>query len=142
IMYLHPRSPLFSLLFFQCTSTHRDLLSFPTRRSSDLADVDKNQIYNRPQLDLYMSYQDASQSGGLPLLVMPDRSRQTVIGLQLNVPLFAGGSYDSKLRQAIDQKRQADAQLQAAMLTSDVQIREQFQAVEVAVPQIEALEKA
>ncbi|GAA0221174.1 TolC family outer membrane protein [Castellaniella daejeonensis] len=106
------------------------------------ADVDKNQIYNRPQLDLYMSYQDASQSGGLPLLVMPDRSRQTVIGLQLNVPLFAGGSYDSKLRQAIDQKRQADAQLQAAMLTSDVQIREQFQAVEVAVPQIEALEKA
>src|SRR5690606_41687009 len=47
------------------------------------ADVDKNQIYNRPQLDLYMSYQDASKSGGLTLLVMPDRSRQTVIGLQL-----------------------------------------------------------
>lgn len=106
------------------------------------ANVDKNRIYNRPQLDLYMSYQDTSQNGGLPLLVAPDRSRQTVIGVQLSVPIFAGGGYDSKLRQAIDQKHQADAQLRATLETSDVQIRQQFLGVEVAQPQIDALEKA
>ena len=106
------------------------------------ADVDKNQVVNRPQLDLYMSYQDTRQNGGLPVLVTPDRSRQAVVGVQLSVPLFAGGGYDSKLRQAIDQKHQADAQLRAAMEAADVQIRQQFLGVETAVPQIDALEKS
>lgn len=106
------------------------------------ATVDKNQVYSRPQLNLFVSYQDVRQDGGLPLLVAPDRSRQTVVGLQLNVPLFAGGAYNSQLRQAIDQKSQADSQLAAAVQTSDVQVRQQFLGVEAAAPQIDALEKA
>src|SRR5690606_41266709 len=31
-----PASPILSLFFFQCYGDHRDLHSFPTRRSSDL----------------------------------------------------------------------------------------------------------
>ncbi len=106
------------------------------------ADVTKNRVYNRPQLNLYASYQDLRQNGDLPLLVAPDHSRQTVVGLQLSVPLFAGGALNSKLRQAIDQKNQSQSQLQAAIQTSDVQIRQQFLGVEVGVSQIDALQKA
>lgn len=106
------------------------------------SNVDKNRVTSRPQLDLYASYQDTRQNGGLPLLAAPDRSQQVVVGVQLNIPLFAGGSYDSKLRQAIDQKHQADSQLQATIDSGDVQIREQFLGVEVGVSQIDALQKA
>lgn len=106
------------------------------------ANVDKNQVYNRPQLNFFVSYQDMRQNGGLPVLVAPDHSRQTVVGLQLNVPLFAGGSYNSQLRQAIDQKFQANSQLQATIQSSETQIRQQFLGVQAAVPQIDALQKA
>lgn len=106
------------------------------------ANVEKNRTYNRPQLNLYASYQDMRQNGGLPLLVSPDRSRQSVIGVQLNVPLFAGGMYESQLRQAIEQKSQADSQLQATIESTDLQIHQQFLNVQVASPQIDALEKA
>src|SRR5690606_42136780 len=34
-----PFSPLFSFFFFSCSVLHRDLHSFPTRRSSDLGAV-------------------------------------------------------------------------------------------------------
>lgn len=106
------------------------------------ANVDKNRVYNRPQLNFVLSYQDTRQSGDLPVLVAPDRSRQTVAGLQLNVPLFAGGAHASALRQTIDQKSQADYQLQATIQSSDVQIRQQFLGVDIAGPQIDALKKA
>ena len=118
-----------------------NVLSAEVQISIAQANVDKNQVYNRPQLNLFVSYQDMRQNGGLPLLVAPDRSRQTVVGLQLNVPLFAGGAYNSELRQAIDQKFQADSQLQATIQNSDVQVRQQFLNIEAAVPQIDALEK-
>lgn len=119
-----------------------NVLSSQVQISIAQANVDKNQVYNRPQLNFFISYQDMRQNGGLPLLVAPDRSRQAVVGLQLNVPLFAGGAHNSELRQAIDQKFQADSQLQATMQNSDVQIQQQFLNVEAAVPQIDALKKA
>src|SRR5690606_10082171 len=92
--------------------------------------------------DLYVSYQDTRQNGGLPVLLTPDHAQQTVVGLQLSVPIFAGGAYSSKLRQAIDQKKQADAQLQASLQSSDLQIREQFLALRSAVWELAALQKA
>src|SRR5947209_12308439 len=36
LVYLSPYSLYFSSFFFQCYGDHRDLHSFPTRRSSDL----------------------------------------------------------------------------------------------------------
>src|SRR5205807_10482247 len=37
--YAYPSSPVFSSFFFHCSAAHRDLHSFPTRRSSDLFDA-------------------------------------------------------------------------------------------------------
>ncbi|MGH8282808.1 MAG: TolC family protein, partial [Gammaproteobacteria bacterium] len=88
------------------------------------------------------SYQDMRQSGTLPILVAPDRSKQTIVGVQLSVPLFAGGAYQSKLRQAEAESQQAQYQLQAALLNTSVQIKQQFLNVEVGVQQIAALQQA
>ncbi|MGH8233994.1 MAG: TolC family outer membrane protein [Rhodanobacteraceae bacterium] len=106
------------------------------------AEVSKYSLLGRPQLNLFASYQDMRQSGTLPILVAPDRSRQTVVGLQLSVPLFTGGANQSKYREALDDKQQAQYQLQSAVLNTNVQIKQQFLNVDVGVDQIAALQQA
>ncbi|HEX5489193.1 MAG TPA: TolC family outer membrane protein [Rhodanobacteraceae bacterium] len=106
------------------------------------SEVNKYSLHGRPQLDLFASYQDMRQSGTLPILVAPDRSRQTIVGLQLTVPLFAGGAYQSKYREALAERQQAQYQLQSAVLDTNVQIKQQFLNVDVGVQQIAALQQA
>ncbi len=105
-------------------------------------EIDKYRLRGRPQLNLVASYSDMRQSGSLPILVAPDRSRQTVVGLQLSVPLFAGGSYNSKLREAVAESGQAQYQLQATIANTVVQIKQQFLNVKAGVDQITALQQA
>lgn len=105
-------------------------------------EIDKYRLRGRPQLNLVASYTDMRQNGALPILVAPDTSKQTVVGLQLTVPLFAGGAYNSKYRQAVAERGQADSQLQAALVNTDVQVKQQFLNVSAGVQQIAALQQA
>jgi outer membrane protein len=105
-------------------------------------EIDKYRLRGRPQLNLVASYSDVRQNGSLPILVAPDRSRQTVVGLQLSVPLFAGGSYDSKFREAVAESGQAQYQLQATITNTVVQIKQQFLNVKAGMQQITALQQA
>ncbi len=105
-------------------------------------DIDKYRLRGRPQLDLVASYTDTHQNGGLPILVAPDRSRQTIVGLQLTVPLFAGGSYNSKYREAVAESEQARYQVRATLENTDVQVKQQFLNVELGAQQIAALQDA
>jgi outer membrane protein len=108
----------------------------------DNHEVDKYRLRSRPQLNLVVSYQDMRQSGTLPILVSPDHSKQTLIGLQLSVPLFAGGSYQSKYREAVANVGQANAQLQATLASTDVQVKQQFLNVQIGAQQVNALQQA
>lgn len=108
----------------------------------DNHEIDKYRLRSRPQLNLVVSYQDMRQSGTLPILVAPDHSQQTIVGLQLSVPLFAGGSYQSKYREAVASGTQATYQLQATVATTDVQVKQQFLNVEIGAQQVNALQQA
>ena len=108
----------------------------------DNHEVDKYRLSGRPQLNLVASYQDVRQNGTLPVLVAPDRSKQTVVGVQLSVPLFAGGSYESKYREALAESSEASYQLQAAITNTDVQVKQQFLDVRIGTQQIDALVQA
>ena len=105
-------------------------------------EIDKYRLRSRPQLNLVASYTDMRQNGSLPVLVAPDHSRQTVVGLQLSVPLFSGGAYNSKYREAVAENGQAQSQLQATLVNTDVQVKQQFLNVQAGVQQITALQKA
>ena len=105
-------------------------------------EVDKYRLRSRPQLNLVASYQDMRQNGSLPILVAPDHSKQTVVGVQLSVPLFAGGSYSSKYREAVAESGEAGYQLQAAITNTDVQVKQQFLDVQIGTQQIDALRQA
>lgn len=105
-------------------------------------EIDKYRLRSRPQLSLVASYADKRQNGTLPILVNPDEAQQTMVGVQLSVPLFAGGSYASKYREAVAEAGQAKYQLKATVENTDVQIKQQFLNVRVGTRQITALQAA
>lgn len=106
------------------------------------AEIDQYKLISRPQLNMFASYSDMRGSGFLPILAEPSYSKQTLVGLQLSVPLFTGGANNSKLREAVAQNQQAQYQLQATIANTTVQIKQQFLNIQVGVPQIAALQQA
>ncbi|MDE2346163.1 MAG: TolC family outer membrane protein, partial [Gammaproteobacteria bacterium] len=105
-------------------------------------EIDQYKLTSRPQLDMFASYSDMRGSGFLPILQEPGYSKQTMVGVQLSVPLFAGGAYNSKLREALADNQQAQYQLQATIASTSVQIKQQYLNIQVGVPQIAALQQA
>jgi outer membrane protein len=106
------------------------------------AEIDKHKLQSRPTLDLVASYTGKGQNGSLSQQVSPDSSRSAVIGLQFNVPLYRGGSLDSKLRESLAKKTQSEQELSAAQRDARLQVQDQFLAVKTGVSRIGSLEQS
>lgn len=106
------------------------------------AEMDKNRLSARPTVDLVASYGAKSQSGGLSALVAPNGERNASIGLQLNVPLYAGGGLDSRQREAVARRGEAEQQLAAARRDARLKVQEGYLAVTTGVARVAALEQA
>jgi outer membrane protein len=106
------------------------------------AELDKNRLSARPTIDLVASYGARSQSGGLSALVAPNGERNASIGLQLNVPLYAGGGLDSRQREAVARRGEAEQQLAAARRDVRLKVQEGYLAVTTGVARVAALEQA
>lgn len=82
------------------------------------AEVSKQRAGHFPTLDLVASYGKNGQAvGGFPGQAGYDITQGT-LGLQLNVPLFAGGSQSAKVDEALAQKEKARLDLEAARRTA------------------------
>jgi len=88
------------------------------------------------------SYTNKGQNGSLSPTIAPDSSSATVVGVQLNVPLFTGGALDSRHRESIAKKRQAEQELSAARRDMRLQVQDAFLAVKTGVARIGALEQS
>src|SRR5690606_38868759 len=66
----------------------------------------------------------------------------TTVGLQLNLPLFAGGGISSREREAAALKLQADAELDAARREAALAARQAYLGVTSGLAQVGALEAA
>jgi multidrug efflux pump len=106
------------------------------------AEIDKHKLSGRPTLDLVASYGDQGQSGGLSPLAAPDRERTATIGLQLSIPLFAGGALDSKEREARARHRQAEHELAGAERDARLATRDAFNAVKTGSARVVALDQS
>jgi multidrug efflux pump len=106
------------------------------------AEIDKYKLSGRPTLDLVASYSDKGQSGGLSPLIAADRNRNTQIGLQVSIPLFAGGALDSKERESRARQRQAELDLASAERDTRVQTRDAFNAVKNGAARVVALDQS
>lgn len=70
------------------------------------------------------------------------KNNSRIVGLQLNVPLYAGGLVDSQVRQALAKLEQAQEQLSLYSNNLRVQIHKESSAVQEGIKRVEAFEVA
>lgn len=106
------------------------------------AESGKHTLSARPTLELIGRYGERRQDGSLASALSPESNRSAMVGLQLTVPLFAGGALDSRRRESAAKQREADEQLTAARRDTRLQVQDGFLAVKTGVSRIAALEQS
>ena len=105
--------------------------------------VGKTRAEHTPTLDLVASYGENYSSGST---TMPTdyawRGQTRQVGMQFNVPLFAGGGTNSRVAEAIANKYRAGAELEVARRQAATDARLAFAGVVNGLSQITALESA
>jgi outer membrane protein len=97
-------------------------------------------LKSRPTLDLVAGYTAQNKVGDLSLLVSADQQRTASVGLRLNVPLFTGGSLNSREREALAKARQAELELAALQRDVRLQVQVSFQSVKTSIARIVSLQ--
>ncbi|MEK6662434.1 MAG: TolC family outer membrane protein [Pseudomonadota bacterium] len=90
-----------------------------------------------PTLDLVATYGDNIQGGGSGF----DQNAKT-IGLQMNLPIFAGGATSSKVREAVANQEKARQELDAVQRKVALQARQAYLGVTSGIAQVKALQQA
>ncbi len=111
----------------------------------DVADreISKSQAAHSPSLDFTAGYGNNFSSGSIssPADIMT-RTRAGQVGLNLTIPLFAGGGTQARVREAIALKDKAGEDLEAARRLAMTQARQAFSGVTNGAAQALALESA
>jgi outer membrane protein len=105
-------------------------------------EIDKHKLSGRPTVELVASYTNKGQNGGLSPTIAPNSNRAAMIGVQLSIPLFAGGALDSRERESLAKKRQAEEELSAAQRDARLQVQDAWLAVKKGAARIAALEQS
>ncbi len=92
-----------------------------------------------PTLDAIAQWSDSASES-----VINTSSRYTnkTIGLQLNIPLFAGGFVNSEVRQTLAGQARAEQFLEAGRRDLGLRVHKEFRGVTESIPKIKALEQA
>lgn len=101
-------------------------------------EVEKNRAGHLPTLDLVAGY---SQNSNSSYLVSGTVTSQT-IGLQFNLPIYQGGSVNSKVREALANQEKARQDLEQGNRQAALQTRQAFLGVTSGMAQVKALEQA
>lgn len=111
----------------------------------DVADqeIAKSRAAHSPSLDFTAGYGSNFNSGSIssPADIVT-RSRAGQIGLNLTIPLYAGGGVQARVREAIALKDKAGEDLEAARRLAITQARQAFSGVSNGAAQVAALESA
>ena len=104
-------------------------------------EVEKQRAGHYPTLDLVATRGRSSASNSTTLGVGSD-SNSSTIGLQLAIPIFAGGGVVSKDREAVALKEKAAADLDNARRTAALNARQAYLGVTSGLAQVKAYEAA
>ncbi len=102
-------------------------------------EVNKNQSGHYPTLD---AIAQLSRSQSENVSNTQNRYNNASIGLQLNVPLFAGGSVSSSIRQALAGQDRAEQLLEAGRRDLGLRVHKEFRGLTENTAKISALEQA
>ena len=108
--------------------------------------ADKEVVRNRgghyPTLDLVATYNKNNAGANAGFTGAGYDSTVSTVGVQLNVPIFQGGSTQSKWREAEANRDRANAELESARRNVDLQTRQAYSGVVNGMSQVMALEQA
>jgi protease secretion system outer membrane protein len=102
-------------------------------------EVNKNKAGHLPRVDVVGSY---SKGAADTLNTYNQDSTVRSIGVQVNIPLYSGGSVSATTRQAVAGQEKAKSDLQATTDRVMVELRKQYAVLVSSVSRIHALEKA
>ncbi len=107
-------------------------------------EVERNRAGHLPTVDLVASYGNAASSTAPLSAVAPIRTNtdSTVVGVQLALPLFQGGSVSSRVREASALRDKASADLDNARRTAAQNARQAYLGVTSGLAQVKAFEAA
>ena len=106
-------------------------------------EVSKNSAAHLPTLDLTASYgRNVSTGSSSTPVDFGSSSQAGQFGIQLNIPLYAGGGVQSKVRESLAQLEQARSDLEAAQRAAVALARLGYNGTINALAQIQALEAA
>lgn len=102
-------------------------------------EVNKNKAGHAPRLDFVASYSKADAES---LNTYNQDSTNRSVGIQLTVPIYAGGAVSASTRQASAGLERAKAELQLRTDRIMIELRKQYASVLSSVAKIQALDKA
>jgi outer membrane protein/protease secretion system outer membrane protein len=102
-------------------------------------EVDKIQSGHFPTLD---AIAQLSRSQSENVSNTQNRYNNASVGLQLSVPLFAGGAVSSSIRQALAARDRAEQLLEAGRRDLGLRVHKEFRGLTENIPKINALEQA
>jgi outer membrane protein, protease secretion system len=119
--------------------TSPEVRSLQAQRDAARADIDKAKSGHLPTLDAVAQWSVARSD---TVTTINARYDTRAIGLQLNVPIFAGGYTSSQVRQSTAALESTEQQLEALRRDLALRVEKQFRGVTEGVAQVRALEQA
>lgn len=104
-------------------------------------EVERRRAGHYPSVNIVASYGDNSAGGGM-LLDVGTNTKSSVIGIQLNLPIYQGGAISSQTREAAANFEKAKDEAENARRNAELNAREAFLGVANGMAQVKALEQA
>ncbi len=130
-----------SLAEWQALALQRnaDIAAWRQRVEAARSEIDKARAGHAPRLDLVAGY---SNNKAESVSTYEQHTTARYIGLQLTVPLYAGGSVSALSRQAVANHQRAQAELRGATDKALLELGKQHRLTQSGVARIAALDKA
>lgn len=106
-------------------------------------EVSKNRAAYTPTLDMVASYGENYSSANVAVPTLYEtRAKSSMVGVQLKIPIFAGGMTGSRVSEAIANKNKAAAELEVARRQSATDAKQAYEAIVNGLAQIDALQSS
>jgi len=111
-------------------------LDFATR------EVGRNRGGHYPTLDAFATYSETGSGAGTSTSSGGSDTTSKIVGLQLSLPLYQGGSVSSRVREALANEDKARQDLENARRSAELAARQAFLGVTSGAAQVSALQAA
>ncbi len=105
-------------------------------------EVERANAGHLPTLDAVASYSDSYANGSPSVFSAGNDLRNATIGLQLEIPLYAGGAISSRARQAVLNKQKALDDIEIARRKTDLETQRAYFNLSSSIAQVKALDQA